>query len=203
MTDESTFQIISILLFAIGMPIAAYHRIQSIKGGEKLSRVDEGKILIMLRFVLVIPPFVAVLLYMIHPPLMSWSSVAIPPFLRWIGVGVGTINIPFLYWTLHSLGKNLTDTVVTRKEHTLITHGPYRWIRHPFYACFFLGWVIGIPLLSANWFIGLMAFLIFIVIGVIRVRIEEAKLMERFGDEYRQYRERTGKFLPKWHSFVN
>jgi protein-S-isoprenylcysteine O-methyltransferase Ste14 len=28
----------------------------------------------------------------------------------------------------------LTDTLVTRREHTLITHGPYRWVRHPFYV---------------------------------------------------------------------
>ncbi len=35
--------------------------------------------------------------------------------------------------TLRSLGKNLTDTVVTRRAHTLVTSAPYRWVRHPFY----------------------------------------------------------------------
>ncbi len=27
---------------------------------------------------------------------------------------------PMLFWTFHSLGKNLTDTVVTRREHILV-----------------------------------------------------------------------------------
>lgn len=30
-----------------------------------------------------------------------------------------------LIWTLRTLGANLTDTVITRKEHTLVTSGPY------------------------------------------------------------------------------
>jgi len=38
-----------------------------------------------------------------------------------------------LIWTLRTLGANLTDTVITRKEHTLVTSGPYRWVPHPFY----------------------------------------------------------------------
>ena len=38
-----------------------------------------------------------------------------------------------LVWTFRCLGKNLTDTVVTRQEHTLVMQGPYRWVRHPFY----------------------------------------------------------------------
>ena len=47
-----------------------------------------------------------------------------------------------IVWAFQSLGSNLTDTVVTRRQHTLITHGPYRWVRHPFYdamACSIVG----------------------------------------------------------------
>jgi protein-S-isoprenylcysteine O-methyltransferase Ste14 len=37
-----------------------------------------------------------------------------------------------------------------------------------------------------------------VALRVHRTRVEEAKLIERFGDEYRSYRERTGAFLPRW-----
>jgi protein-S-isoprenylcysteine O-methyltransferase Ste14 len=33
--------------------------------------------------------------------------------------------------------------------------------------------------------------------GISRVRIEEAMMMEAFGDEYRAYMRRTGRFLPR------
>ena len=45
------------------------------------------------------------------------------------------VTAVLLIWTLRSLGPNLTDTVVTRQAHTLVTRGPYRWVRHPFYGC--------------------------------------------------------------------
>jgi protein-S-isoprenylcysteine O-methyltransferase Ste14 len=96
----------------------------------------------------------------------------------------------------HSLGPNLTDTVVTRREHTLVTHGPYRWVRHPFYGVGFLG-LLAVTLMTANWFIALTGAVV-IALLVHRTRTEEVKLIERFGDEYRAYRERTGAFFPRW-----
>ena len=99
-----------------------------------------------------------------------------------------------MFWTFHSLGKNLTDTVVTRRVHTLVTHGPYRWVRHPFYDVMLL-WVISMSVLTANWLLALLGVSAFAMM-VIRTRIEEEKLIERFGDEYRTYMKRTGRFLP-------
>ena len=55
-------------------------------------------------------------------------------------------------WTFRSLGKNLTDTVVTRRQHTLVFHGPYRWIRHPFYDSAGLV-ATGVSVIVANWFL--------------------------------------------------
>ena len=45
-------------------------------------------------------------------------------------------------------------------------------------------------LLSANWYLALAG-------GLAGVLPEEAKLIERFGDEYLAYMQRTGKFLPR------
>jgi protein-S-isoprenylcysteine O-methyltransferase Ste14 len=80
----------------------------------------------------------------------------------------------------------------------LVTSGPYRWVRHPFYTVTF-GGIIALSLLTANWFLGLMTLLMLSVI-IKRTDTEEAKLIERFGEAYRQYMQRTGRFLPRFAS---
>ena len=100
-----------------------------------------------------------------------------------------------LIWVFLSLGKNITDTVVTRRDHTLVTTGPYRWVRHPFYLATGAA-VVANSLVTANWFLALTSGLAFGLI-VLRTRIEEEKLIERFGDDYRSYMNRTGRFLPR------
>jgi protein-S-isoprenylcysteine O-methyltransferase Ste14 len=101
-----------------------------------------------------------------------------------------------LVWTLRSLGRNLTDTVVTRQEHTLVTTGPYRWARQPFYTAAAFA-TVGVTLIAANAFFLVVGGLIFLLLAV-RTRKEEENLIARFGDEYRRYAERTGRFLPRW-----
>ena len=100
-----------------------------------------------------------------------------------------------LIWTLRNLGKNLTDTVVTRRAHMLVSSGPYRWVRHPFYDAVALC-ILANALAAANWFL-LLAGGVVVVLLVIRTRTEEGKLLLHFGDSYRTYVERTGRFLPK------
>jgi Isoprenylcysteine carboxyl methyltransferase (ICMT) family/Sigma-70 region 2 len=87
-------------------------------------------------------------------------------------------------------------TVGTRREHTMVTHGPYRWVRHPFYSVAFLG-LLAFTLMTASWFLA-RTDVVVIALLVYRSRAEEAKLIERFGDEYRAHRERTGAFFPRW-----
>ena len=133
--------------------------------------------------------------YLMNPAWVSWSSLALPTWLRWAGAPLGLLVVPpLLFWTFHSLGKNLTDTVVTRREHTLVTHGPFRWVRHPFYVVVFL-WGLSLSLLTANWLLALLG-VAAVTMLVTRTRVEEAKLAERFGDEYRAYARRTGRFFP-------
>lgn len=194
MNDDQLFRVILIVGSGVLVPITAYHRLKSQATGEKLDRRQEGLfILFTLRPVGVVG-MLGLVAYMVNPSWMAWSSIPLPATLRWTGVGVGVIAGALLIWTLHSLGKNLTDTVVTRREHTLVRSGPYRWVRHPFYVSLALC-VAANSLATANWFILVSGALLFILI-VIRTRKEEALLLTRFGDAYREYMERTGRFLP-------
>jgi protein-S-isoprenylcysteine O-methyltransferase Ste14 len=197
MTDESVFRSLVMISLALTLPIGLYHRIRSQATREKLARSEEG-IFIMIGLRLCgLLGLIALAAYLINLSWMGWASVPLPKWLRWIGGCLAVFAVPpLLFWTFHSLGKNLTDTVVTRREHTLVTHGPYRWVRHPFYDVMLL-WVISMSLLTANWLMALLGFSAFAMM-VARTRIEEEKLIERFGDEYRNYISRTGKFLPQF-----
>ena len=76
----------------------------------------------------------------------------------------------------------------------LVTHGPYRWVRHPFYMTAAL-LMASVTLLTANWLIGASSLL---VLGLLAIRTpkEEQMLIERFGDDYRRYMARTGRYFP-------
>ena len=195
MEYEQTFRFILILGFAAIVPIGAYHRVKSQATGEKLDRRQEGIFILVTLRPIGLASMLGLVTYMINPALMAWSSVALPSWLRWAGVVLGIPGGLLLVVTFRTLGKNLTDTVVTRAEHTLVTRGPYRWVRHPFYLATALA-VVANSLVTANWFLALTGGILFGLL-VLRTRTEEEKLIERFGEDYNEYMKRTGRFLPR------
>jgi protein-S-isoprenylcysteine O-methyltransferase Ste14 len=176
-------------------PITLYHRLKSQATREKLDRWQEGPFILFTLRPIGISAMLGLIAYMINPSWMRWSSVPLPAAWRWGGVGLGVIAGGLLVWTLRSLGKNLTDTVVTRRAHTLVTTGPYRWVRHPFYDAAALT-ILANSLTAANWFILLTGGLA-VVLMIVRTRTEEEKLLARFGESYRAYMEQTGRFVPR------
>ena len=194
MNLDATFRPIVVVAFLTVIAIALPFRIKSQSTGESLDRTQEGIItMIVLRlFALVL--WGSIIAFMIRPASMAWSSLPLTAPLRWSGAGLCVLTAALLIWTLRSLGKNLTDTVVTRQAHTLVTAGPYRWVRHPFYDCMFL-FMLGTSLMMANWFVIVSGLIVFTILAA-RSRTEEEKLLERFGEPYRVYRATTGRFIP-------
>ena len=195
MHDHQTFRMILLVGFLILAPIGVYHRLKSHATRDKLDRRQEGPFILLTLRPLGLVAIVGLIAYMINPAWMAWSSVPLPLWLRWIGVALGVIAGLLLTWTYRSLGKNLTDTVVTRKEHTLVTTGPYRWVRHPFYSSLALA-VLANSVVAANAFLSVTGGLLFMLL-VIRTQKEEENLLARFGEEYEKYMRQTGRFLPR------
>ncbi len=195
MQDEDIFRLVLILGLVAVLPIALYHRLKSQASKEKLDRRAEGLFVLLTLRPIALVRMLGLVAWLINPGWMAWSSVRLPLWLRWLGVGLGVITVALLMVVFRSLGTNLTDTVVTRARHTLVTTGPYRWVRHPFYVAFMLA-VTADSIVTANWFLALTRFVTSVLI-VIRTRTEEQKLVERFGVEYRDYMERTGRFFPR------
>ncbi len=91
----------------------------------------------------------------------------------------------WLLWMFHTLGRNLTDTVVTRRNATFVNYGPYRFIRNPMYTGILMaGLSLGLAL--GTWLVPAAAGLMFTLLAL-RTKTEEKYLIERFGDQYRDY----------------
>lgn len=194
MTDDEIFRLILIGGFVAVLPVGVYHRLKAATS-EKLDRRQEGLFLLISIRLLAGVGMLGLLAFMIEPNWMAWSSLPLPAWLRWVGVAIGVLAAMLLTWTFRSIGKNITDTVVTRKEHSLVTTGPYRWVRHPFYVSFALA-MLANSLVTANWFVIATGAVVLLLL-VIRTSKEEEKLVERFGDAYRQYMVTTGRFWPR------
>jgi protein-S-isoprenylcysteine O-methyltransferase Ste14 len=194
--NENIFRILAALVLFTGMGISTYFRLKADKEtGEKVSRkVDGSAMMNIIRFgglILWLSPLV----YLINPNWMNWSKIGLPESIRWLGVGIGVLCTFGIYWLFSSIGSGITPTSATRKEHKLVTRGIYRWIRHPLYT---IGssFIISFGMMADNWFIAAFGILAFILMAS-RTPKEEANLIEKFGDEYREYMKRTGRYLPR------
>jgi protein-S-isoprenylcysteine O-methyltransferase Ste14 len=194
--NENVFRILAALILVTGMGISSYYRRKADRdSGEKVSRKADGTpMMTVIRLgglILWLSPFI----YLLNPAWMAWSKIGLPEWARWLGVLLGILCVAGIYWLFSSIGNSITPTSATRQQHTLVTRGPYRWVRHPLYT---VGSTLFIAfgLMADSWFIGLLGILAFIAMAI-RTPKEEANLIEKFGDEYREYRKRTGAFLPK------
>ena len=177
MDDASSFRTAFIAMLVLSVSVGGYHRWQAARSREPISRREEGwLIFVPLRLgglVLLVSAFA----WCIDPAWMRWAELPLPPAVRWLGAATGLASVAFMGWTMHHLGKNLTDTVVTRREHTLVTTGPYRWVRHPFYVTAAL-LMLSATLLTANAALGL-AGLVVLSLLAIRTPREEAEDLHR------------------------
>ncbi|MGO8925936.1 MAG: methyltransferase family protein [Limisphaerales bacterium] len=195
MNEDHSFRLV-LLPWAVSlMLIAAYHRLRA-HTGEKLDRRQEGIFILVTLRLAGVGSMLGLIAYLVNPAWMAWAAVPLPDWLRWAGAGIGVAAAVLIAWTLHHLGRNLTDTVVTRQRHTLVTTGPYRWVRHPFYSSVALAALAG-ALMAANAGLLITGGLLFLLMAI-RARKEEMNLLARFGDDYRKHMRRTGRFIPRW-----
>ena len=104
-----------------------------------------------------------------------------------VGLTTALVAVVTLRWSYSS-------TLVIREDHQLITHGIYRFTRHPVYLGVIIA-IIGVPVYASSLY-GLLAMSALIPILLNRIRIEERMLTDEFGDAYRTYKESTSKLIP-------
>ena len=195
MSSENYFRAALGMVILLTVVVTGFHRYKAAQCGEKISRKEEGYVFAIVLRSAGLLLFFATFAYLIAPASVHWATIAIPIPVRRVGAIAGLFSSVLMYWTLSSLGKNLTDTVVTRADAKLVTNGPYRWVRHPFYVTTALV-MVSVTLLTANWLIGLGCLVVLAMLAV-RTPKEEQVLIERFGQKYLEYMNVTGRFFPR------
>jgi protein-S-isoprenylcysteine O-methyltransferase Ste14 len=93
-----------------------------------------------------------------------------------------------------TLGRYFSPDVRILPEHKLIRHGIYNYIRHPIYMGTLLAY-FSIPLLFHSLY-GFFIMILKVPFTIYRIKIEEQALLERFGDEYRDYMKTSKRLIP-------
>jgi len=201
MSMDSVFKTIFFVLFVALLVIRGFFGWKVRQAGHSSWSVSqdaverEGKWSLLLRPILFICMLALVVQYAVSPDESNWLFVSLPACLRWVGVGLGVASLPLLTWVHCTLGEHWSTVLQLRKGHALVTRGPYRWIRHPMYTALMLSF-IGLSLVSAVWPLMVLVFLSILFFYRVVSR-EETMMVEQFGDEYRAYMKRTGRFLPR------
>jgi protein-S-isoprenylcysteine O-methyltransferase Ste14 len=200
---ELTFRLVFLNVCVLTYVVRRYYtvKIESICG--KIPRQQrwieslkhEGKSITTLRTVLSPIWVVALLLYFFNPAWMAWSTLPYSAWLRWFGIGLGIACIPMLVWVQRTLGNHWSTHLKLRENHTLVTTGPYKRIRHPMYVVLFF-FITAIALATASLLITALNVLLIIVFYA-RISKEEQMMIQKFGGQYRDYMKHTGRFIPK------
>lgn len=111
-----------------------------------------------------------------------------------LGLALAVLGAALAIYSRWLLGKNWSATVQLKQNHELITAGPYGFVRHPIYSGLLLLF-LGNALMVGDWR-GLLAVAIVFASFWRKLRIEEAWLSERFGEQYRSYQARTKALVP-------
>ena len=120
---------------------------------------------------------------------LPWATIGIGIVIAGVGLGVRS-------WALRTLGRFFTMPITIAADHRIVRDGPYRWIRHPSYTGGFLT-ALGLAITIGSVFGVVLTFLACTAVYVYRIRLEEAALVSRFGEEYRAYAATTSRLLPK------
>lgn len=195
MQTESIFRIaLPLLIFAYVAHRGFYTRAHG-REENTVKKREQGPLSKLLGL-LGLVSFGALIAYIVNPGWIAWASLSFPLWLRLTGFPIALAGFALLQWAQVSLGKSWSDTPRMIRGQALVTHGAYRWIRHPIYGAILL--IFGSTLLiSSNWLIGLPWLAMTAIEVASRIKFEESLMIEFFGDEYRDYMKKTGRFAPR------
>jgi len=105
------------------------------------------------------------------------------------------VGIALAWGGTRALGKQWRVEAGLSADHDLVRSGPYRLVRHPIYASMFAMW-IATCLMIGTWPRLLVSLILFLVGTEIRVRVEDALLESRFGEQAREFRREVSAYIP-------
>lgn len=192
--EEQIFRIIFVAIYTIFFIVRIRYRVESARREpekrQKIGIWPYGALVIA-----ILGYFASIVFYMLDAPLVSWSRLALPTWLRWLGVAGATFSTILTAWIHHALGRQYSAEFAIQKDHVLVTTGPYARTRHPMYTALNM-FSLSMAVVTSNLLVLIFAVLTAVPFPWI-VKEEERMLLETFGDEYREYMRRTGRFFPR------
>jgi len=114
--------------------------------------------------------------------------------IRFIGLPVYLIFSWIQVWSFKSLGDNYSQDIIIKKDHQLVTTGPFRYIRHPQYFSQILI-NIGGTAATVSYVLGILT-LVEIPIYIMRALLEDKMLAKHFAEQFSAYKKKSGFMIP-------
>jgi protein-S-isoprenylcysteine O-methyltransferase Ste14 len=139
---------------------------------------------------------------------MAFILLPVSPFLNWLGIGavlilwiavfgvsIGIVGLAIRYAAFTTLGRFFSRTLREAENHTLITNGIYKYVRHPGYLSDLLIF-IGVALAMNNIITMIIIPITFTPAYAYRIHIEEKMLIKIFGKQYCEYQKTSKRLIP-------
>lgn len=97
-------------------------------------------------------------------------------------------------WATKVLGHNYSQDVAIKKDHKLITNGPFKIVRHPQYLSQFL-MDLGGAAATLSFVLAPLA-LLQIPFLFMRASLEDKLLEKHFGETFKDFKKKTGQIIP-------
>ena len=189
---DGIFEIIYVIGFVTGSVIRKLY----VRGRrQKKVAVDRESGLDKLLLAVVSIGFIGVPWVYLLTGWLDFADYGLPMWAGWVGTVVFAGALVLLWRSHVDLGRNWSPMMEIREEHTLVTKGVYKYIRHPMYSAHFL-WAIAQVLLLHNWIAGPAFLVTSVPLYLFRVPVEERMMLDCFPEEYRLYMGRTGRMFP-------
>jgi protein-S-isoprenylcysteine O-methyltransferase Ste14 len=114
--------------------------------------------------------------------------------IRYIGLAVYLVFSWIQVWSFKTLGDNYSQDIMIKKNHELITKGPFAIIRHPQYLCQIL-LDLGATAATFGYIVGFLA-LVEIPIYIMRASMEDKLLAKYFSEKFSDYKKKSGFMIP-------
>jgi protein-S-isoprenylcysteine O-methyltransferase Ste14 len=115
------------------------------------------------------------------------------PIVRGVGFGLFVLGLALAVWARVFLGRNWGTPMSEKVDATLVTTGPYRYIRHPIYAGLILAMVGTALALTIYWLILALVLGIYFVYSA---SVEERTMSRLFPTTYPAYKKSTHMLIP-------
>lgn len=133
-----------------------------------------------------------VLPLLLHFLIPIW--IVIPPPYSYLGAIVMLLGLWLMIWAASIFRKSGTGFQLEGGGSALVTSGPFRFSRNPMYLGILI-WLIGFAILLGSLVVFVIPVIIVLLAEFILIPIEERRMEQIFGEEYREYKGRVRRWL--------